>query len=248
MFGYIQYYSRSNIKAYEWMAPEIMDDTIPKYSTKSDIFSFGVILWELLTGKHPFKGDKPPEGIQTFIKSGNRLPLNKDWDPTLYNIIESCWNADPNARPPVSEIVTLIEKRLSMDVKESSSIWKFTNFLFPKEKELVKTEIKPIEIKVNTESSKTTIIPDKNGIEEELIIKCLDTGEKFAINDVDVKEGLSNKPIAAVFIAIKPTAETEESTEKQEETKTKESEESKEKNNENDKEIQEKEELEEITL
>jgi len=93
-----------------------------------------------------------------------------------------------------------------------------------------------------------------NNIEEQLIIKCLDTGEKFAINDVDVIEGIANKPIAAVFISVKPGSESNEAPQEILENVTDQVELSIEKKNESDKdkdkekEVQQKEELEEIAL
>lgn len=56
-----------------WMAPEVFSKK--KYSTASDVFSLGVVLWEILTGYRPFEGTPPSIVALRVSKDGVRLPL-----------------------------------------------------------------------------------------------------------------------------------------------------------------------------
>ena len=79
------------------MAPETIQDNI--YTTKSDVWSFGVLMWEIVTlGSTPYAGMKAQEVIK-FINSGKRLEMPKHCKREIYNIMFYCWNADPSKRP-----------------------------------------------------------------------------------------------------------------------------------------------------
>lgn len=90
-----------------YMAPEVVQSTDEAvkmvYEAPSDVYSFGILLWELAHRQLPFAGI---EGVEVAIKvarSGQRPPLQlpkglQDLEP----IIASCWHCDPNQRPPMS--------------------------------------------------------------------------------------------------------------------------------------------------
>eukprot|EP01117_Protostelium_nocturnum_P005022 TRINITY_DN1814_c0_g1_i5.p1 TRINITY_DN1814_c0_g1~~TRINITY_DN1814_c0_g1_i5.p1 ORF type:complete len:1367 (+),score=346.67 TRINITY_DN1814_c0_g1_i5:84-4184(+) len=86
----------------KWMAPEAIRHNI--YSTKSDVFSFGVLIWEILKVCDPW-----PEftATQVIIKivEGERLSTPEDCDPILAQIMRSCWEKDQNDRPTFETIL-----------------------------------------------------------------------------------------------------------------------------------------------
>ncbi|XP_078383586.1 uncharacterized protein LOC144666105 isoform X1 [Oculina patagonica] len=93
-----------------WMAPESLEDYT--YNTKTDVWSFGVVFWEIETGgKMPYSGLGGME-IVDFIKSGHRLKQPDGCPDKIYEIMLSCWNLDPAQRPSFSELVTSLEKEL----------------------------------------------------------------------------------------------------------------------------------------
>ncbi|XP_004346406.1 tyrosine-protein kinase transforming protein Fes [Capsaspora owczarzaki ATCC 30864] len=87
----------------KWMAPETM--TFRKFSTMSDVWSFGVTAWECCSyGATPY--DKM-EGRETLahVEAGGRLPMPEHCTADLFNLMLSCWNAKPELRPSFSQLV-----------------------------------------------------------------------------------------------------------------------------------------------
>jgi serine/threonine protein kinase len=78
-----------------WQAPECLSRG--KSTTASDVYSLGMILWELFTDKRPY-ADKTQAAIVKLVQSGQREDLS-GLDAPLAQLIESCWSEDPLARP-----------------------------------------------------------------------------------------------------------------------------------------------------
>jgi serine/threonine protein kinase len=73
------------------MAPEALDPQRGKVTTKSDIWSMGVVLWELLSdGAEPFS-DMLPEQAGYAVLEGKRLEIPSTAPEPLRKLIESCW-------------------------------------------------------------------------------------------------------------------------------------------------------------
>ncbi|XP_071870725.1 tyrosine kinase receptor Cad96Ca [Bombus fervidus] len=90
-----------------WMAPESLYDNI--FSVKSDIWSFGVLIWEIVTlGSTPYPGLAAAE-VMRRIKEGYRLDRPEHCKRELYNIMYYCWDKDPACRPSFGELVSLAE-------------------------------------------------------------------------------------------------------------------------------------------
>ena len=83
-------------------APEVICGE--PYTAQSDIYSFGLVLWEILTRKHPFKEEvRADTQIPSFIQAGGRphLPVDPLF-PEFSEIVSACWAQDPSERPPLS--------------------------------------------------------------------------------------------------------------------------------------------------
>lgn len=99
-----------------WMAPELI--TEQKSSEKTDIYSLGTILWEIVTREHPFKGKNPDEIIRKITRGG-REKLPPDCPQALSQAIKLCWDHDPNKRPQARQIGEFFEKELEKLPKET---------------------------------------------------------------------------------------------------------------------------------
>jgi serine/threonine protein kinase len=91
-----------------WMAPEVLLSS-PFYDEKVDVFSFGVVLWELLTGKHPYSGEEHSQLtlIVEVTEHEKRPEIPESCTPGLRRLIERCWQTESARRPSFHEIVTM---------------------------------------------------------------------------------------------------------------------------------------------
>ncbi|XP_021665858.2 serine/threonine-protein kinase EDR1 isoform X2 [Hevea brasiliensis] len=84
----------------EWMAPELIRNE--PFTEKCDIFSLGVIMWELCTLNRPWKGVPPERVVYAVANEGSRLEIPEG---PLGKLISDCW-AEPNERPSCEEILS----------------------------------------------------------------------------------------------------------------------------------------------
>ncbi|KAJ8634634.1 hypothetical protein MRB53_008901 [Persea americana] len=101
-----------------WMAPELLSGKSSMVTEKIDIYSFGIVMWELLTGEEPY-GDMHCASIIGGIVNNTLRPQIPTWcDPEWKSLMESCWSSDPGERPSFSEISQKLRKMAAaMNVK-----------------------------------------------------------------------------------------------------------------------------------
>ncbi|XP_069045218.1 proto-oncogene tyrosine-protein kinase receptor Ret isoform X1 [Lepisosteus oculatus] len=94
----------------KWMAIESLFDHI--YTTQSDVWSFGVLLWEIVTlGGNPYPGIAP-ERLFNLLKTGYRMEKPENCSEEMYNLMLRCWKQEPEKRPTFSEISKELEKMM----------------------------------------------------------------------------------------------------------------------------------------
>ncbi|PRP88496.1 protein kinase domain-containing protein [Planoprotostelium fungivorum] len=109
--------TNSEIGPLKWMSPEAL--TQRQYSVKSDVFSFGVVCWEIITVRDPWEDMGPVEAAIAVSTRGERLLIPSDCDPSIHKLIQGeattalwivgltstvCWRAAPEDRPTFEEI------------------------------------------------------------------------------------------------------------------------------------------------
>ncbi|XP_030474731.2 uncharacterized protein LOC115692112 [Syzygium oleosum] len=87
-----------------WMAPELLNGSSNKVSEKVDVFSFGIVLWEILTGEEPYANMHYGAIIGGIVNNTLRPPVPHSCDPEWKLLMEQCWAPDPVARPSFTEI------------------------------------------------------------------------------------------------------------------------------------------------
>ncbi|KAK4772136.1 hypothetical protein SAY86_013911 [Trapa natans] len=94
--------------SYRYMAPEVFKHR--RYDKKVDVFSFAMILYEMLEGDPPLSNCEPYEAAK-YVAEGHRPTFrSKGYIPELRELTEQCWSADMNKRPPFIEILKRLEK------------------------------------------------------------------------------------------------------------------------------------------
>ncbi|KAH8417306.1 hypothetical protein KR222_008693, partial [Zaprionus bogoriensis] len=97
-----------------WMATESLYDNI--FSVKSDIWSFGILMWEIVTlGSTPYPGISAAD-VMRKVRDGYRLEKPEHCRRELYNIMYYCWSQDANERPTFAEIIKMLDKLLHTEM------------------------------------------------------------------------------------------------------------------------------------
>ena len=99
------------VGTFNYMAPEIIERS--KYSLKADTFSFGMMLWEMLTRTVPY-GSLNQITIAQQICQNIRPDIPKNTPPELTALITSCWAQDPNSRPSFPQILETMRRKTIM--------------------------------------------------------------------------------------------------------------------------------------
>ncbi|XDV42087.1 hypothetical protein PO909_010830 [Leuciscus waleckii] len=103
----IQTHMTNNKGSAAWMAPEVFEGS--NYSEKCDVFSWGIILWEVITRRKPFDEiGGPAFRIMWAVHRGTRPPLIKNLPKPIESLMNRCWSKDPSQRPSMEEIVKIM--------------------------------------------------------------------------------------------------------------------------------------------
>ncbi|KAG8638196.1 uncharacterized protein LOC110630714 isoform X2 [Manihot esculenta] len=87
-----------------WMAPELLNGNSNKVSEKVDVFSFGIVLWEILTGEEPYANMHYGAIIGGIVNNTLRPSIPSFCDPEWKRLMEQCWAPNPAVRPSFTEI------------------------------------------------------------------------------------------------------------------------------------------------
>ncbi|XP_044475348.1 serine/threonine-protein kinase STY46-like isoform X4 [Mangifera indica] len=125
-FGVARFQSQGGVMTaetgtYRWMAPEVINHQ--QYDQKADIFSFAIVLWELVTAKVPYANMSPLQAA-LGVRQGLRPDPPENSHPKLVDLMQRCWEEIPNKRPSFSEI-TLELEALVNEVQTISALSSF---------------------------------------------------------------------------------------------------------------------------
>ena len=107
--GDSEYYRKSSdsFVPIKWLAPECISCSL--YTVQTDVWSYGVTLWELTSlGNSPYE-KLDPQDIYLYLKAGKRMSKPLWCNDEMYKLMLDCWHWNPNNRPMFDEIVKRLE-------------------------------------------------------------------------------------------------------------------------------------------
>ncbi|KAJ4753894.1 Protein kinase superfamily protein [Rhynchospora pubera] len=98
---------------YRWLAPEIIagDPESVTETWMSNVYSFGMILWEMVTGEEAYSSYSPVQAAVGIAACGLRPEIPKDCPQFLRSLMNKCWNNNPAKRPQFSEIISILQRQ-----------------------------------------------------------------------------------------------------------------------------------------
>ncbi|CAL2045287.1 unnamed protein product [Caenorhabditis brenneri] len=116
-----QYKSKGGKLPLKWMSPEAIRHY--EFTIKSDVWSFGILLFEVITlGGSPYPG-MPPEDVLPYLEGGGRIEKPDNCPENFYDVMIQCWNAEPEDRIEFSDIRMQLATQLE-DITEDYSYLK----------------------------------------------------------------------------------------------------------------------------
>ena len=111
-FGLVGFKIRGTRTGYvgtaQWMAPEILKSS-PFYDEKVDVYSFAILLWEMLTQRQPYKDMTQDQMVLAIIEHGLRPEIKPEYGPPkLIELITKCWSEKPSDRPSFPQITNTL--------------------------------------------------------------------------------------------------------------------------------------------
>lgn len=120
----ISTYMTNNKGSAAWMAPEVFEGS--QYTEKCDVYSWGIILWEVLSRRKPFSESGTAFRILWEVHKGSRPPRIQGCPRPVEEIMTRCWDKDPNLRPSMEYVVDYVSKLIEFFGNYDSPIEELT--------------------------------------------------------------------------------------------------------------------------
>ncbi|KAL5251182.1 hypothetical protein ACHWQZ_G016778 [Mnemiopsis leidyi] len=131
---------------FKWMSPEALFDL--KFTSKSDVWSYGVLLWEIVTlGSSPYPGIEPAK-LCKLLKRGYRMERPDGCSLEIYDIMKDCWQEDPDLRPPFDDLSHTIQQLMNLDSADYLTVGQGMGSIEESREDLTAVEIATDEVEV----------------------------------------------------------------------------------------------------
>lgn len=100
----------NEVGTYRWMAPEAFSTTRWPVTKRSDVYSFAIVLWEIVSTQVPFQAMTTMQAAIAISLKGLRPSIPTHCHPQLKQLMEQCWVGNPEHRPDFSDIVMVLKR------------------------------------------------------------------------------------------------------------------------------------------
>jgi len=100
-----------------YTAPEVIRGE--KYGEKADVYSFGIIMWQVLTRNQPFAG-RNFMGVSLDVLEGKRPQIPQECPKAFKKTMKRCWHAEAAKRPSMEEVLTFFESAITRDDEDDN--------------------------------------------------------------------------------------------------------------------------------
>ena len=106
---------------YRWMAPEVLRHE--SYSNMADVYSFAVVLWQLISREEPYMNVSQIEAAGKVALERARPPLPNGTPKVIANLIQTCWSENPDDRLPFERICEMLHDILESNLTSEEVKW-----------------------------------------------------------------------------------------------------------------------------
>jgi len=95
-----------------YAAPEDLCENLFALTPAADMFSFGIICWEAMSGQRPWQGEQASAVAAGVGREGARLPMRDNWPVDMRSLMARCWSTNPAARPSPGQVVAELDSEI----------------------------------------------------------------------------------------------------------------------------------------
>ncbi len=112
----------------QWSAPELFK-LKPVYNEKTDIYSYGITLWELASHEYPYK-ETPVLAIPSLVKDGERETFPENTPKAFEKLAKKCWDGQAEKRPELESVIVTLESLLATSNETKQTNTYASSYLF----------------------------------------------------------------------------------------------------------------------
>ena len=156
-----------NTGSLRYMAPEVANDEA--YDLSVDIYSFGIIFWQICSLTTPFAGYNQKLHAERVVRQGHRPKPDSSWPMSWVALMTECWSQDRAVRPTMDAVVSNLEERVKELSEDDGIIPTRASEIRAKRRKKKKTTAQSTRLDVDTRISTEVDSPNNKRFENDIV-------------------------------------------------------------------------------